>query len=112
MSHTLSINIPPTCLPLVAVVESVNAESRPNTIWQQVEIIPLQVSGISPTYKEMNLDYTTKKSWGRGALVDEPIGLDDYNPQIRVKLCLENHPDHCGEPTTAECKGYKLFSLF
>ncbi|XP_045473454.1 hemicentin-2 [Harmonia axyridis] len=102
VSHTLSINIPPTCLPLVAIVELISTESRPNTIWQQVDIIPLQVSGIAPTYKEMNLDHITKKSSGRGALVDEPIGVDDYNPQIRVKLCLESHPDHCGQSVDAE----------
>ncbi|KAL3269824.1 hypothetical protein HHI36_008882 [Cryptolaemus montrouzieri] len=102
VSHTLSINIPPTCLPLVAILELVSMETRPNMVWQQVDIIPLQVSGIAPTYKEMNLDHINRKGVGR-ALVDEPIGVnDDYNPQIRVKLCLKTHPDHCGESIAAE----------
>lgn len=101
-SHTLSINIPPTCLPLVAVIELVSTETRPNMVWQQVDIIPLHVSGVSPTYKELNLDHINRKEIG--SYIDDPITHDENNhiPQIRVKLCLRIHPDHCGETVAAK----------
>ncbi|KAJ8910183.1 hypothetical protein NQ315_004523 [Exocentrus adspersus] len=40
---------------------------------------------------------------GMGRTFDEPIAVnDDYNPRVRVKLCLQTHPEHCGEFVEAE----------
>ena len=101
-SHTVSINVPVTCLPLVAVIETVSSDSHPIPIWQAVETIPLQVSGISPTYKEANLDQLGRSYKGR-SLVDEPIGVNDnYTPRVGVKLCLRTRQEHCGEFVEAE----------
>ncbi|KAJ8967553.1 hypothetical protein NQ314_002869 [Rhamnusium bicolor] len=104
-SHTLSINVPATCLPLIAIVETVSNENHPITAWQVVDTLELQVSGLIPTYKEKSLDQMGTRSYkgvGR-SLVDEPIGVnDDYNPKVRVKLCLQTHPEHCGEFVEAE----------
>lgn len=104
-SHTLAINVPATCLPLIAIVESVANENHPITAWQVIDTLPLQVSGITPTYKEKNLDEIENRRSGGRSLVDEPIGVnDDYNPRLRVKLCLRTHHDLCGEFVEAERK--------
>lgn len=110
-SHTLSINVPVTCLPLVAVIETISSDSLPIPIWQEVDTIPLQVSGVSPTYKEANLDQMGRAYKGAGrSLVDEPIGVNDnYTPKVRVKLCLRTRQEHCGEFIVAERKYFLIF---
>lgn len=105
-SHALSVNIPPTCLPLVAVVETINSDNLPLTNWQVVDTLQVQVSGISPTYKETVLDQMTSrqhKGLGRSLVDDEPIGVNDDNTsRVRVRLCLKMHHDRCGEYVEAE----------
>lgn len=99
-THHLSINIPSTCLPLVAVVEVLGHE-LPLPTWQVVDTIPLPVSGLGSTYKEVNLDELGRSHKGR-ALVDEPIGMDDeFSSRVRVKFCLRTY-EHCGELIEAE----------
>lgn len=102
-SNTISLNIPPTCLPLIALVETMSNENVPITAWQVVDTLELQVSGLGMTYKEKVLDMGIGFK-GR-SLSDEPIGMDeDLNPKVRVKLCLQTHPEHCGEFVDAERK--------
>ncbi|XP_050509642.1 muscle M-line assembly protein unc-89 [Diabrotica virgifera virgifera] len=102
-SNTLGINVPATCLPLVAVVETVSNENHPITAWQVIDTMELQVSGLAHTFKEKSLDQMGSKFYNGRALIDEPIGVnDDYVPRIRVKLCLQTHPEHCGEFVDAE----------
>lgn len=102
-SHVVSINIPATCLPLVAIVESISSENHPIPIWQIVDTLPLQVSGISPTYKEANLEQIGRGNRAR-SLSDEPIGVDQYSPRVRVKLCLRSRIESCGDFVEAERK--------
>lgn len=104
-SHTLSINIPRTCLPLEAVVESISSDMMPIPTWQIVDTFTLHVSGLNPSYKEVNLDQLgSRKDAGR-SLVDEPIGVNDnFQTRVRVKLCLRTQKDHCGEYINAERK--------
>lgn len=104
-SNTLSINVPATCLPLIAVVETVSNDNHPVTAWQVIDTIPLQVSGLIPTYKEKSLDKMMTRGLGNAlgrSLADEPIGIDEYSPRVRVKLCLRTHHEHCGEFAEAE----------
>ncbi|KAF5284702.1 hypothetical protein FQR65_LT13455 [Abscondita terminalis] len=104
-THRLSINVPATCLPLIAVVETISSEHLPLTNWQVVDTFALQVSGISPTYKEatlLQLGSRNYKGMGRSLVDEEPIGVsDDINTRVRVKFCLRTH-HHCGEPIQAE----------
>lgn len=109
-ANALSINVPPTCLPLVAVVEAVSNEHHPITAWQVIDTLVLQVSGLVPTFKEKNLNQMTSMYYRGRALVDEPIGVNDEDsPKIRVKLCLQTHPEHCSDFVDAECKPNSLF---
>ncbi|XP_023012158.2 hemicentin protein echinoid [Leptinotarsa decemlineata] len=102
-SHTLSINVPATCLPLIAVVETVSNDNHPITAWQVVDNMELQVSGLVPTYKEKNMDQIKSRFFKGRSLTDDPIGVnDDESPRVRVKLCLQTHSDHCGEFVEAE----------
>ncbi|XP_076265763.1 hemicentin protein echinoid isoform X3 [Rhynchophorus ferrugineus] len=104
-SNMLTINVPATCLPLVAIIESISNDNHPVTAWQVIDTLPLQVSGISPTYQEKSLDKMMTRGFGNAlgrSLVDEPIGMDEYSPRIRAKLCLSTHKDHCGEFVEAE----------
>lgn len=104
-SHTLSINVPPTCLPLMAVVESIIDDHPPIPSWQVIDTLPLQVSGIIATYKEANLEQLRNRRTSGRALVDEPIGVnDDIDPRIRVRLCLRTHHELCGDFVEAECE--------
>lgn len=108
-SQSLSINLPQTCLPLIAVVESISGESMPVATWQVVDTLPLQVSGSSPSYKEATLEhigsYKAYKNTARGLVDDEPIGAADEGSQrVRVKLCLRTSVDHCGSYVEAESK--------
>ncbi|XP_018335575.1 hemicentin-2 isoform X2 [Agrilus planipennis] len=96
----LSVNVPATCLPLVAVVEMINSESFPLTSWQVVDTLPLQTSGLVATYKEAILEQGNRRTY---PAVEEPIGVgDDDNVRVRVKLCLRTHHDHCGDYVEAE----------
>lgn len=108
-SHALSINLPQTCLPLIAVVESITNENMPVATWQVVDTLPLTVSGTNPSYKEAVLEnigsYKAYKNTGRSLVEDEPIGVaDEINTRVRVKLCLRTHVDHCGSYVEAESK--------
>lgn len=112
-SHTLTINIPRTCLPLIAVVETISPEAAPLQNWQEIHKFPLHTSGLNPTYKEVNLDQLTSRKDAGRSLVDEPIGVnDDYQPKVRVKLCLRTQQDHCGEYTKADRKYFFLLEYF
>lgn len=101
----LSINIPPTCLALIAVVESMTHENTPVPVWQVVDTLPLQVSGTTSSYKEALLDNigasTSYKNTGRSLVDEEPIGITD-DARVRVKLCLRAHHEHCGDYIEAE----------
>ncbi|KAL1506126.1 hypothetical protein ABEB36_005549 [Hypothenemus hampei] len=102
-SKILSINVPATCLPLVAVVETISNENYPVTAWQVIDTLLLQVSGSIPTFKEKSLDKMLTRNFANArSLVDEPIGMDEDSPRVRVKLCLRTHHDHCGEFVEAE----------
>lgn len=104
-SHVLSVIVPITCLPLVAVVESISNENVPIPSWQVLDTLPLEVSGLMPTYKEANLDQLAARNHRGKSIIDEQIGLDDeYQSRVRVKLCLGTHLEHCGDFMEAECK--------
>ncbi|XP_065156046.1 hemicentin-1 isoform X2 [Atheta coriaria] len=109
-SHSLTINIPMSCLPLIAVVESLTHD-LPIPAWQPVDTLNVEVSGVTPTYKETNLEKLIarlqhNKGIGR-SLVDEPIGVnDDYASRVRVKFCLTTHHEHCGDYVEAERHAY------
>lgn len=106
----LSINLPQTCLPLIAVVESITSENLPIATWQVIDTLPLQVSGVGPSYKEAVLEHIGSykayaKNSGRSLVDDEPIGVtDDVSTRVRVKLCLRTHADYCGSYMEAERK--------
>lgn len=107
-THALSINVPATCLPLVAVVETLSSDNLPLTSWHVVDTLPLQVSGLTPTYKEAILNQMGSRNYktmGRSLVDDEPIGVgEDFNTRVRVRLCLRTHHEHCGEYVEAERK--------
>ncbi|CAG9859876.1 unnamed protein product [Phyllotreta striolata] len=97
-ANVVSINVPATCLPLIAVVEAVSNEHHSITAWQVIDTIELHVSGVEATYKDKDLHQVGYVHYRGKALVDEPIGVnDEETPKIRVKLCLQTHPEHCGE---------------
>lgn len=114
--RTLGINIPTTCLSLIAIVESViNAETS-MAAWQIVETIQLQVSGDGPSYKEAVIEHliTARRSSSGRSLGDEDLSLgfddDELNPRVRVKFCLRANHEHCGDYSEAESK-FKFFYL-
>lgn len=116
-SRTIGINVEPTCLSLIAIVESVvNADTDPG--WQIFETIPITASGTSPTHKESVIEHliTVRRSSARSLSVqdDDFVAIkeeEDANPRVRVKLCLRVNHEHCGEYTEAESKcPHKYFS--
>lgn len=111
-SHALSIIVPITCLPLVAVVESISHENMPIPAWQVLDTLPLEVSGLMPTYREANLDQLIARNYRGKSIIDEQIGLDDeYQSRVRVKLCLGTHLEHCGEFLEAEREYFTILTF-
>lgn len=113
-SRTLAINIGPTCLSLIAMVESVINGDTPMAAWQIVETVQMGGSGHSPTQKKTIIEHlvTARRSSARslGTTVDNdfPPLEDELNPRVRVKLCLLANHEHCGEYTEAESKFSKI----
>lgn len=106
-SNLIRINIPATCLPLIAVVETNNIETMPIPSWQVVDRLTLHTSGLDPTFREANLGEMNSRGYkaaGR-SLADEPIGVDDeFHTKVRVKFCLRTQQEYCGEYVDAERK--------
>lgn len=120
-SRTLGVTVGPTCLSLIAIVESVINEGTPMAAWQIVETVQLQNSGNARTHKETVIEHlvTARRSSARSLGVpddDFPPLNDDLNPRVRVKLCLRVNHERCGEYTEAESKFLSikeiLFFLF
>lgn len=115
-SRVLAINVGATCLSVIAIVESVVNGDTLQPAWQIVDTIPLQVSGNAPTYKETVIEHlvtprrsTSGRSLGAGGGMpsddDLPLALsDELQPKVRVKLCLRQNHEHCGDYTEAKSK--------
>lgn len=110
-TKTLAINVGATCLSIIAIVESVVNMDSIQPAWQIVETIPLQVNGNGPTYKETVIEhlqstYTQQRRNNGRSLIDEDIPMalngDDMQTKVRVKLCLKNNHEHCGDYTEAK----------
>lgn len=119
-SRTLGINVDPTCLALIAIVESIVNSDTPMAAWQIVDRIELTVSGNRETHRETIIEHlaTARRSTGRSLGVHSPdheditSHLDDeLNPRVRVKLCLRTNTDHCGDYTDAQSKYFVFFLL-
>jgi echinoid len=106
----LGVSVDPTCLALVAIVESVINGNTPMAAWQVIDQVPLTVSGNSATYKEFVIDDMTpaRRSSARSLGDDElPPALDDeLNLRVRVKLCLKSNVEHCSDYKDAISKFY------
>ncbi|XP_047508759.1 hemicentin-2 isoform X1 [Pieris napi] len=92
-TRSVAFSVGPTCLPLVGVVEGLGALGG----WQVVDTVPLQLSGISSTIQESTLDPPTPR--GRGSSVPP---LDQLNPRVRLRLCLQDNQDTCSEYIEAD----------
>lgn len=113
-TKTLAINVGATCLSIIAIVESVVHLDSSQPAWQIVDTIPLQVNGNGPTYKETIIEHlqmvasTQRRSNGRALVENDDIPMalngDDMQTKVRVKLCLKNNHEHCGEYTEAKSK--------
>lgn len=107
-TRSLGIDVEPTCLALIAIVESVIYGDTP-IAWQIVETIAIVGSGNEQTHKEAVIEHlvTARRSSARSLSVpddDFPALDDELNPRVRVKLCLRVNHQHCGEYTEAESK--------
>ncbi|XP_034126244.1 Down syndrome cell adhesion molecule-like protein Dscam2 isoform X3 [Drosophila guanche] len=117
-SRTLGIDVGATCLSLVAIVETMVHGNTPRAAWEVVDTVDnLQLSGNGPTHKEKIIDRLlgTRRIGGGRALGhtisedEDDAGLntlaledDNNSPTVRVKLCLRNNLEHCGDYTDAE----------
>lgn len=117
-SRVLAINVGATCLSVIAIVESVVNVDTLQPAWQIVDTIHLQVSGNAPTYKETVIEHlvlprrsTSGRSLGTQGDDDLSLALSDENqPKVRVKLCLRQNHEHCGEYTEAKSKLWGISS--
>lgn len=78
-----------------------------------VDTMPLRLSGSSPMLQESVLEIPNKPGRKSSRHMNDPP-LDDLNPRIRVKLCLQVNQEFCSEYTEAESKfhlkyNYKKF---
>ncbi|XP_043478843.1 hemicentin-1 isoform X2 [Leptopilina heterotoma] len=76
----LSMNVGATCLALVASIERLDGGS--DNSWKKTEEWPLEVMGSASTHRQNHLHDTE---------------LDNFQPKIRVRLCLKADRQKCGE---------------
>lgn len=84
---TLAINVGPTCLALVALIEK--SDSGSDNTWRMVESWTLETRGRQATQRE--------------SILDDPHASSS-EPRIRVRLCLKEDTTKCGEYVEAERK--------
>lgn len=108
-SRTLGVNVGPTCLSLIAIVESVINGNTAQAEWQIVETVPISANGNTATHKETIIEHlvTARRSSARSLGVSDDefqTFEDDIDPRVRVKLCLKANHEHCGDYADAESK--------
>lgn len=113
-SRTLRVNVGPTCLSLIAIVESVSNSNTAQDEWQIVETVAIKANGHSATHEDAIIEHlvTARRSSARslGIPDDEfPPFEDELNPRVRVKLCLKANHEHCGDYAEAESKFLSFF---
>ncbi|KAJ2949823.1 hypothetical protein O0L34_g11139 [Tuta absoluta] len=96
-SRTLVFTAGATCLSLVGVAEGLGAVGG----WQVVDTVQMTLSGTSSTVQEAVLEPPVKPSRSTGRHFAEPP-LDELNPRLRLKLCLQPNQDICSNYTEAE----------
>lgn len=108
-SRSLGINVDATCLSLIAIAESVINENTPLVAWQIVETFPIVASGSRQTHRDTVIEHlvVARRSSVRSMHIpdDEFAPLEDetsMQPRVRVKLCLNENHELCGEYTEAE----------
>lgn len=130
----LALDVAPTCLALMAVVESMVDGDTALAAWQVVDTVAIVGTGVTVTHRERVLEWPqqqqqsnggyarrqgTARSLGGGGQpaaaasgADFPVALEDeLNPRVRVKLCLKVNHEHCGDYTEAESKFSCSFML-
>ncbi|XP_049534974.1 hemicentin-1-like [Anopheles darlingi] len=104
----IGISVGATCVPLMAVVETIGFHKSLIESWQIVQSIPLNVSGNGPLFMEHVLEnmYSERRpTSGRSMTTDDDfsMSLEEEIPlKIRVKLCLKSSHEHCGAYRDAE----------
>lgn len=106
-SRSLGIDVDATCLSLIVIAESMINENTPSAGWQIVETFPIYASGSRQTHKETVIEHlvVARRSSVRSMSIpdDEFASMeDDLNPRVRVKLCLNENHEMCGDYTEAE----------
>lgn len=99
-SRMIVFTVVPTCLTVVGVVEGLGNMGGA-TGWQVVETIPLRLSGSTAIVQESTLELPSKSSRVAGRHMSDPP-LDELNPRIRLKLCLQVNQEVCSEYAEAE----------
>lgn len=112
-SRTLGVNVGPTCLSLIAIVESVINGNTAQAEWQIAATVAISANGNTATHKETIIEQlvTARRSSSRSlAMPDDEFQPfeDDLNPRVRVKLCLKANHEHCGDYAEAESKFYSI----
>lgn len=66
-----------------------------------MDTVTLRLSGAVATVQEATVELPSKTTRTTARHVTDPP-LDDFNPRIRLKLCLQVNQDVCSEYTEAE----------
>ncbi|XP_050086076.1 uncharacterized protein LOC126571536 [Anopheles aquasalis] len=104
----IGIRVGATCLPLIAVVETIGSQKSLIASWQVVQSIPLTVSGNGPMFMEQVLAtmYSERHSSSDRSMTNDdefPMSLEEeIGCKIRVKLCLNPSHEYCGAYMDAE----------
>ncbi|XP_063822474.1 hemicentin-2 [Ostrinia nubilalis] len=99
-TKTVAFSVSPTCLALMGVAEGLGGVAG-SAGWQVVDTMPLRLSGSTPMLQESVLEIPNKPGRKSSRHMNDPP-LDELNPRIRVKLCLQVNQEFCSEYTEAE----------
>lgn len=109
-SHIVGINVAATCLPLIAIIESLMKRDSSVATWEIAETMTIAPSANEAIFKETIINHyiqkahysTTGRVLGHAEDLTLALAENAQGPAVRVKLCLRSNHDHCGDYTNAE----------
>lgn len=104
-NNLLSLNVAPTCLQLLALVEAANGIIAPDQLnWRLLDSLPM--AGDGNTRREVSI---LPLPDGQSFEEEPPVIISTISPRVRVKLCLASEVHHCSEYTDAESTSPQIF---
>ncbi|KAL4702686.1 hypothetical protein ACJJTC_018695 [Scirpophaga incertulas] len=99
VTRTIAFTVSPTCLSLIGIAEGLEGIAGSGS-WQVVDTVNLRLSGSMILQQASVLEIPNKPARKTSRVPEPP--LDDLNPRMRLKLCLQVNQEICSDYVEAE----------